>query len=213
VAEAIEHDLQPPLGHEGGIELLERASREVARVRIPLRSEFVLLLVDPVELVKTEENLPADLHPIRDRRRFRGGGQAGRQAADGADIDRDIVPFLAIAPRDRPHEPAFLVGEADRGAVDLGFDRVVEGRSTDELDQTLVKLAQLRLVVGVFERRHRHVVTRPHEALCDDHHRPSAWVRLPPLPSAAAGNSRSRSASSRFRRSYSKSGISGVARR
>ena len=50
IADTVEHDLQAALGDLRGIEQLEGAGREIARIGVRLQSGFLLLAVDALEL-------------------------------------------------------------------------------------------------------------------------------------------------------------------
>ncbi len=64
-AETVEHDLQAARRHQRGVELLQRAGREVARVGVGLAARLLLGRVDARKLLEAQKHLAPNLDQIR----------------------------------------------------------------------------------------------------------------------------------------------------
>ena len=87
-----------------------------------------------------------ELHPLADLEH--PGLGIGRRAPFGGE------PGLQLAGGRQPHQPAVLVGQAHREAVDLGLHRVGVIGALEQLPEADMERAQLLLVVGVVEAQH-----------------------------------------------------------
>ena len=103
---------QEPAGRDLRVLLAERARAGVARVGVERQARLLALGVDPGELGLRHEDLAARverrrlLQPVRDR-------------LDRPQVGRDVLAGRPVAPGRALDEPAALVAERDREAVDL----------------------------------------------------------------------------------------------
>ncbi len=146
---------QQPLGRDLGVLLAERARPRVARVGIERQARLLALGVDPGELALGHEHLAAGV----ERRRL---GQPGRDRGDRPEVGRDVLAGRPVAPRRALDEPATLVAQGDRQAVDLELRHVAQvgsglrrGRQAQAAPDPGVKRPQLVVAEGVAERQHR----------------------------------------------------------
>ena len=86
------------------------------------------------------------------------GPKPQRDAADGAQVMRDVVAALAVAARGAERELALFVGEGDGDAVELELDHVFDGFAWKQLAHASIEFAQLAGVVGIVDREHRHAM-------------------------------------------------------
>ena len=113
--------------------------------------------VDGGEIRVREINLAADLQHL-------GDVPAGQRLGDvlyGQGIGGDVLADLAVAARRRGHEPAGLVSQRQRQAVDLRLggegDRLV-GRQVEEAAHAGDEFLHVLVGEGVAQREHRHRV-------------------------------------------------------
>ena len=77
-----------------------------------------------------------------------------REAADGAEIRRDVVAPFAVPPSGSQDNFAFFIAKADGNAVNLGFDRPVEFCFGQEFMDPPDKISHFGLGVGVVKAHH-----------------------------------------------------------
>ncbi len=87
------------------------------------------------EALDRKEDLPADLHLFRERDSG-AGGQRVRDSFNGTDVESDVLPGPAVTSGQGLHQPALLVEQIDRQAIDLQLAQVVQV-GTDRLLQPL----------------------------------------------------------------------------
>ena len=73
----------------------------------------------------------------------------------GSGVGRDIVAFNPAPAGDGAHQPAFLVGETHRHAVDLRLDDVDEFLACEELHQPLMEGPEFSFGIRVVQALHR----------------------------------------------------------
>jgi hypothetical protein len=142
---------EPPPRHLARVEHLERTGRRVARVRV---RRLALGLAAGVELVEARA-LHVDLAAHLDGR---GLVECERESLERAQVLGDVVADLAVAARDPQGEPARLVAQDDRDAVDLELDHVVDGLNVERLADAGIEVAPLVERVAVVDREHRRRV-------------------------------------------------------
>ena len=161
-ADPVDEDGQRSLRGHRRIELPERARGCIASVRGGLLSGCELRLVEPGKALEREVDLSADLDS-RGRRRAVRSPHSQRNRVDRPEVDRDILPTLAVAASRSPDESAALVDEGHRRAVDLRLENVRDRLvGTEPLANVVGPLLQ-RLPRGdLLERPHgRQVLDLP----------------------------------------------------
>jgi hypothetical protein len=140
-----------------GVELAQRTGGGVARVGEERLARCLLPRVDGGEIRVREINLAAHLQHL-------GDVPAGQRVGDvlyGQGIGGDVLADLAVAARRRGHEPAGLVAQRQRQAVDLRLggegDRLV-GRQVEEATHPGDEFLHVLVGEGVAQREHRHRV-------------------------------------------------------
>ena len=73
---------------------------------------------------------------------------------NGADIPRDVFPGLPIAPGGCQHQPALLINEPNRHAVNLWLAGVGQGRSIELPAEPLIKVPNPLLIRALPEAEH-----------------------------------------------------------
>ena len=159
-AESVEDGFEAAAGDDRGVEQLERAGRGVARVGEGRFAVFFAPGVERGEFFLGQINLAADFDE--------GGGLAcefQRDAADGADVLRDVVAGRAVAAGGGEFEQAVAVGQREGDAVDFGFD----GPAQFDVGQQFLHARHERVGflerVGVVEALHGHAMPHLREAL------------------------------------------------
>jgi hypothetical protein len=102
-------------------------------------------------------DLAADLDPVRPIVTCELSGDI----INCAGIGSDVLTHLPITARCCPHQPAILIGEAERETVDLRFSRDDEfliGGKTKVAANAGDKLFDILIRKGIVERQHRHAV-------------------------------------------------------
>ena len=158
-AETVADDAEPTAAGLLGVEELDRAGGEVAGIGVEGFAFGLAQLVEALELGEFHVDLAADLEEVG------RAGERARDLADQADVGRHVVAAVAVAARDRAHEPAVLVGEGHRDAVDLGLDDEFEAGAAERLGEPFAEGPEVGFVVGVVERQHRRLVVGLLEAL------------------------------------------------
>jgi hypothetical protein len=153
--ERVAQQLERPAGGHLGVLLPQGAGGGVAGVGEDLLALVGLLLVEPLEGLGREEDLAADL----ERGWWLVEGEPVRDAGDGADVGGDVVADQPVPPGRGPGQPAPLVLEGDRDAVDLDLADVGGDVAHDALGAPAPG-GQLLGGEGVVQRQHRHPV--PH---------------------------------------------------
>ena len=111
---------QPALPGERRVQHAETAGGCVPRIRKERLSLGFTLLVDPLEPGVGQVDLAPNLHHLGPAAAL----QRERHVGDGAEVGGDVLADLAVAPRGAHREPAVLVGQAHRGAVDFDLGGV-----------------------------------------------------------------------------------------
>jgi hypothetical protein len=119
-ADPVHHQVQRPGRADPRILLPQAAGRRAARVGERPLAGRVERRVQLAEALDREVDLAPDLHELR----HVGAGQPLRYLPDRADVGGHLLAGPAVAPGGRPDQPAVLVGEVDREAVDLGLAQV-----------------------------------------------------------------------------------------
>ena len=115
----VEHgDVQLPLGGDLGVQLPQRACRRVAGIG---HQGLALDLPAGVELLK---HTAGHIHLAPDDEMGQLLRQGHRDGADGAQIFRHVLAYLAVAPGGPPDEHAVLVFQGHGQAVHLGLHAV-----------------------------------------------------------------------------------------
>ena len=156
-APTIKHDLQPSRRDFPRIEQSGRGGSQVARVCKQRLIGLFARLVDPGELGPRQVDLAAKFDEFRHRIRHSAGrhpAEFARQRTDRPSIGRDLVSLGPIAARDNADEPPVFVGNADREAIDLGFDHYRDVLPPDPPDKAAEERPQFRLGVSLVETRH-----------------------------------------------------------
>jgi hypothetical protein len=81
-------------------------------------------------------------------------GDGKRKVTDGLDILSDIIPALPVPAGEALGEAAIFVAEADREAIDLGFDCKFRSLPVEIFFNSIQKLLKLLLAIGVVEALH-----------------------------------------------------------
>src|SRR5262245_48181059 len=152
---------QPAFGALLGIEELERAGAEVARVGVRLELLLLALFVDANEILARHVNFAANFEQLGGLVRT----QAQGNAADGLEVVGDIVASLAVPAGGALLEMAVLVGQGNGDTVDLQLDDVGHVFIAEQPADAAVELLQLFGVMGVVDRQHRHGMPHLREAL------------------------------------------------
>ncbi len=153
-ADLIAPHRQRPLARVGRIELTDGAGGRVARVHERGLAGRRAALVQGGEVGQRHIHLTAHLQ----QRRHVVDPQ--RDRADRAQVVRDVLPHLAVAPRGPALQHARAVDETDRQAVYLRLDHEPEPRHGDALAREmrahpLHPGPQLLLGASVRQREHR----------------------------------------------------------
>ena len=148
-ADAVQDRGERARGDFAGVEQLERAGGGVARVFERLLAAGGLLAHEVEEAALGHVDFAARFERLRVAR------DAQRQGADRARAGGHVVADLAVAAGGRDGEDASLVRRAEREAVDLGLDDVVDRLAPGDRADHRVEVRELRAVVGVLQRLHR----------------------------------------------------------
>ena len=117
----VEPGRQLAAGGDGRVDLAERTGAAVARVGIQRQPGLLALGVDPLELGPRHEDLAARLER-------RGLGQAAGDDRDRAQVRGHVLAGRPVAAGRTLGEPAALVAQADREAVDLELGDIAQLR-------------------------------------------------------------------------------------
>ena len=158
-SDTVENRGERALRHLARVEQLERAGGGVARILERFLAAGDLLAREFEEAALGHVDFAARLERLRLAR------NAQRQRPDRARAGGDVVADLAVAARGRDGEDAALVDRAEREAVDLGLDDVVDRLPSRDRADHCVEIRQFRAVVGVLERLHRKRVRDFFEAV------------------------------------------------
>ena len=138
--------------------LAQAAGAAVARVRVQRQAQLLALRVDPRELGLGHEHLAPRLER-------RGLGEALRDRADRAQVGRDVLAGRAVAAGGAEREPAALVPQRHREAVDLELRDVGQalgglggGGEAEALADPGVERPQLVVAERVGQAKHRALV-------------------------------------------------------
>ena len=121
VADPVDQHVQRPRRRDAGVLLPQRPGGAVARVGERRPSRRHEGRVELLEAFDGEEHLAADL----DLGRVTGSLQSVRDALDGLDVVGDVLTGTPVAAGQGPGQPAVLVEQVDREAVDLQLAQVV----------------------------------------------------------------------------------------
>ncbi len=175
--DAIRKKAQRSLRRHRRIELAHRPRGGVARIDEGLLSRRQLALVQPVEVAPVHVDLAADFQ----HRRRPGDGEHLRDRADRAHVARHVLAHLAVAAGRSHGEPALLVAEIDREAVELELGDVLDRRRVGGEPQVAAHAGvELRRGFGRgvgfgANRQHRHDMAHRLELL--ERHTPDALRR------------------------------------
>src|SRR5215210_1735952 len=151
----VAEDAQRSRGGDPGIQLPDRARRQVARVG---ERPLSLGLLAPVELLEPVQRY-VDLAP-----RLKHLGVIPREPLgdrpDGPQVGRNVLADGAVAARGAPHEEPVLVAQGDREAVYLELGNVARlFVFPKEAADPGIPLVEVFELAGVRQREHRHGVT------------------------------------------------------
>ena len=152
----IERAIQSPPCHDGRRQLFERPCGGVARIGEERFAGRFAFGVEPVERGVGHQNLASDFEEVG----IAVARQLQRNAADGADVGRDVVALGAVAARHGLQQAAVIVGERDGRAVEFQF--ADELRLSHLLFDAFDEFVQFVERIGVSQRQHRKAV--PHAA-------------------------------------------------
>ena len=146
---------EPALPHEGRIELPESARRRVARIRERRIAGGFTLPVRPFERGEWHVRFAPDFHQCRVTVPL----EHQRNVEDGAQVLGDVLADGSVPPGGAEDQPALLVGERDRGAIDLDLGGVPRAHHVGD-DTRVPFLPRLQLFgrEGVGEREHRNAM-------------------------------------------------------
>src|SRR5690606_4715802 len=133
------------------IELAQRPRRAVARVGQHLAAFAPRAFVPGLEGRARHVHLAANLEHARPVL----AAQAQRNRLDRAQVRTDVLALLAVAARRAAHEPALLVAQADRKAVELGLDRKYRFADVLALLDAAHELLDFLVAERIREREHR----------------------------------------------------------
>jgi len=148
IAETVENNGERAFGNFAGIEEFEGAGGGIAGIgekRLPF---FFAALV---------EGGKGGFRKIHFATEFdarRKAGDEKRKVADGLNILGDIISALPVTAGEPLGEATILVAEADREAVDLGFDCEFRSLPVEIFFNPIKKLLKLLLAIGVVEALH-----------------------------------------------------------
>ena len=157
IARPVAEEHETPGARRPRIELAKPARRRVPRVHELALAPRALLFVQALETIEGEVDLAADL----EARRVAGARETERYGSDRAHVRGDVLAPGAVPPRRRHREPAGLVAQAYRDAVELGLGDVLDLLSFSELEPFAhppVEVGDARPVEGVRKREHGHLV-------------------------------------------------------
>ena len=132
---------QPPLGDDFRIEPPQRAAGQIAGVGVGLVALGLDLLVHPLKIRVVHIDFAADFQNRRRRDRGRPLVQRQRDRLDRAGVDGHVVAHVAPPARRAQHEPAVLVPQADRRAVDFRLQDIGRLLAAEQLADALVERA------------------------------------------------------------------------
>ena len=153
-AERVHPQAQRPRGGHLRVLLAERPRGGVPRVGERALLRRAEPLVQLFERLDGQVHLAADL----DDRRWVLDREAMRHAFHRADVGGDVLAGPSVATRRRADEPASLVGERARHAVDLQLADEPVGRVAEAARDPLVPRLELGEGEGVVQRQHRRTV-------------------------------------------------------
>jgi hypothetical protein len=152
VAQMIEIDVERSQRGDGRILLAHGTRRRVPGIGERRLPRLLQLPIQPLELRAWHEHLTADLDL---RQRGQRPLECQRQAADRAEIGRDVLADPSVAARGPAQETAALVHEGDAEPVDLRLAHVAEGGPRERALEPGLELAQVVRRHGVVEGKHR----------------------------------------------------------
>ena len=164
LAPGIGEEAQRPGRGDGRVELTQRAGGGVARVGEDFAARLPLPLVQRGEVGAGHVDLAPDLEDI---------GRARNPVGDvlqRAQVGGDVLAGVAVAAGGADGEPAALVAQRDRQAVDLRLRHHLQRcariapKFPEKTPHALDELDQIRLGEGVGERQHRPRVLHLGEA-------------------------------------------------
>ena len=154
-AVAEEHEAAGPRG--AGIELAEPPGGRVPRIHELALPPLPLLLVEALEPVERQVDLPADLEAIRKPL----PREPERDGANGAHVPGHVFPARPVPARRGHREAPMLVAQAHRDPVELGLGHVFDLLPFPEpepLARAPVEVGDPRLLEGVGEGEHGDLV-------------------------------------------------------
>ncbi|MNX79614.1 hypothetical protein D3C86_1112500 [compost metagenome] len=122
LANPVGEEGQRPLGGDARVQLPQAAGGGVARIDEGLLAGLGLAFIELVELGAVHEDLAAHFQHGR-----RLAAQLQRNRLDGPHVGGHVLAGLAVAARGGLHEPAVLVAQRHRQAVELQFAGVFHG--------------------------------------------------------------------------------------
>ena len=154
-------DVERARGADFRIELAQRAGRGVARIGERRLARGHALVIEPLECAPRQDHFAANLEQPR-HAAVRRMDQAQRYALDRADVLGHVLAVDAVAAGRSHAQPAVLVDQFDREAVELDLGDVLDlGLAMEKALDAAVELAHLLGVHRIGERHH-------HPAMDDD---------------------------------------------
>jgi hypothetical protein len=147
-AQPVEIQVQRAARRDPGIQLSQAARGGIAWVCVSLLALLRRAAIQGLEGAAGQEHLAANL----DQTWRRSLAQRQRHAADGAHVGGDVLAAATVATGRRLDEPARLVSQADRKAVQLWFGGVVDALDVEALPYAPVEVGDVILAECVFER-------------------------------------------------------------
>src|SRR5712691_10334036 len=159
--ERVHERLQVAAPRDAGIDLADAAGGRVARIHIAGLALRLHLGVKALEGRDREIDLASHLEDVGQARKRL---DAERDAANRADVGGHVLADGAVTARGRADQPAVLIREADREAVDLQLRAVVDV-AADGAAHAAVEGSDLVLVERVLEAEHRRAMANVRELL------------------------------------------------
>ena len=160
VSEAVDEDVERPLGGHARVELPQRSGGRVAGVGVGIEALFLPALVELGELGLREKDLAARLESCRRAVSEHPEGDA----ADRPKVQGHILADEAVAPGGPADEETVLVGQGDGDSVVLELAHHVEGFDVEAFAGPAVPCEELIVVEGVRKAQHGRRVRDAGEA-------------------------------------------------
>jgi len=162
VADAVGKKRKPLPRGDSRIQSAQTAGRRVPGIDEDLLAALRLCLVQRLEVALQHQDLAADLQA----RWNSVSGKAQGNRLDRPQVGGHVLAGIAIAASRADGEHAVFVQKADREAVELGLDRVLDRRKTERFTHTPVERLDVAVRKRVVEREHRHAMRHTRQFRC-----------------------------------------------